>query len=261
MKMSGMRKIGFREPFPFELYLPEGNGRFPLICITPILGRLLFFDDLILERHLARFLSGQGFATAVVERPFFDFKAGGGIEQVQDYLQGSVDRNQKVLDFLLTREEIDPRRIGTLGMSFGAVVNCLWAACDPRPNAHVFIVAGGNLAEVFTTSWDPMVRGYLRIVSKGAGLKGEELKAALKKTFCPDPLEVCGSIPKEKVFMLLGLFDLVIRFRYGRALWEALGKPKTLFLPLGHYTMIPALPILKWPVARFFKQKLVPLDF
>ena len=56
--------------------------------------------------------------------------------------------------------------------------------------------------------------------------------------------------------MFLALFDHVIRFRYGLALWRTLGKPETVFLPLGHYASILTIPILKWKVISFFKKKL-----
>ena len=251
-----IQKIAFREPSPFELYLPEGHGPFPLICLTPILGRLLFLEDLFMERGFARFFASRGFAAALIERPIFEFNPARGLEQIQRYLEESILRNEKVLDELLLRKEIDPVKIGSFGISFGAVLNSLWAAADPRLKAHVFALAGGNIPEILITSRDPLMRSYLKTITKSVGMDGKELKEAFEKMIRLDPLKAAASIPRETVFMMLGIFDRVIRFRYGRLLWQALGKPETLFLPLGHYTSLITIPFTQWKALEFFKKKL-----
>lgn len=251
-----VQKIAFHKPSPFELYLPEGQGSFPLICLTPILGRLLFLDDLFMERHFARFFASNGFAAALIERPIFEYNSTRGLEQIQRYLEESILRNEKVLDELLTRKEINPQKIGSFGISFGAVLNSLWAASDFRLKAHVFALAGGNVPEILITSRDPLMRSYLKAIMKSAGKKEEELKEAFEKVIRLDPLKAAPSIPRETVFMMLGVFDRVIRFRYGLALWRALGKPETLFLPLGHYTSLVTIPFTKWRALEFFKKRL-----
>lgn len=251
------RKITFREPSPFELYLPRGPVPFPLICLTPILGRLLFFKDLCLERRFARFFASQGFAAALIDRPIFEFNPARGLEQIQRYLEESVLRNEKVLDDLLGRKEIEPNKIGSFGISFGAVLNSLWAQADSRLKAHVFALAGGNLPEILITSRDPLMRSYLKAIIKSVGREGEELRAAFEKVIRLDPLKAAPSIPRENVFMILALFDRVIPFRYGRLLRQALGEPETLFLPLGHYTSLMTIPLTKWKALEFFKKKLL----
>lgn len=254
------RKIIFDRPSPFELYLPEGPGASPLICITPLLGRLLFLEDLLLERYLARFFASNGFATAVIDRPIFEFNPACGLEQIQSYLEESLSRNRQVLDFLAGQKEIDSAKMGSFGISFGAVINSLWASLDSRLKAHVFALGGGNLPEIFVTSRDPLMRSYYQaaLKSKGGGvppLTKENLKENLKKIFRFDPLKTAASIPRENVFMVLALFDRVICFRYGLALRDALGNPRTFYLPLGHYSSIVSVPFLKRKVLSFFRSK------
>lgn len=245
----------FLKPYPFELYLPEGPPPFPLICLTPILGRLAFLEDLFFERRFARFFSSHGLAVALIDRPIFEFDRNRNIEQIQEYLQGSVIRNQAVLDYLLQKKEIRPDRIGSFGISFGAVVNCLWAAQDTRLKAHVFALAGGNLPEIFLSSRDPLMRSYLKAVSEA--VPKNQLKDTLQEALKPDPLEVCSKIPQEDILMLLAVFDRVVRLRYGLDLWRALGKPKTLFLPFGHYGALLAVPLIKWNVLSFLRSRLL----
>ncbi len=253
--MPNFHKASFSVPSPFDLYLPEGLGSLPFIFITPLLGRLLFFDDLLLESHFARFFASRGFGVALIHRPIFAFDPERGLEQMQEYLTESVARNRKVFDFLLARKEINPEKVGDFGISFGAVVNSLWAARDPRLKAHVFALGGGNLAEIFMTSRDWLMRSYFKAAVRKMGGKKEDLKAGLKKLLHPDPLEVCQSIPRENILMVLALFDRVIRFRYGLAFRSALGNPETVFLPLGHYTSIPTIPFIQWKALDFFKRR------
>lgn len=251
--------MNLNEPFRHELYLPEGPGPFPLLCLTPLLGQLAFLEDLFLEWRFARFFAAHGFAAALIHRPLFEFDPSRGLEQIQDYLDQSIARNRGVLDSLLSRKEIDTEKIGTYGISFGAVVNSLWAAADPRLKAHVFALGGGNLPEIFVTSRDPLMQSYLKAVLKKTGVEKKDLKILLQGVFHLDPLEAARSIPREKVCLHLAIFDRVIRFRYGLAFRRALGNPETVFIPLGHYSSLLAVPFLKWQVLDFFWRKLNPV--
>ena len=240
----------------FELYLPKGTGPHPLICVTPMLGRFLFLDDLFFEKRFARFFARKGLASAVIERPIFEFDPALGLEQIPHYLDESVLRNKRALDALLERKEIDPNRVGTYGISFGAVVNSLWAAEDPRIKAHLFALGGGNLPEIVLTSRDPLMRSYLKAVKQKTGLEGGALLEALKKVFSRDPLEAARKIPGESVCLHIALFDRVVRLRYALAFRRALGNPETVFIPLGHYSSILSVPFLKRGAARFFLRRL-----
>lgn len=252
-----VRRRNFLKPSRLELYLPQGGGPFPLVCLTPLLGRLGFLEDLFMERCFARFFAGRALATAVIERPLFEFNPARGLEQIQAYLDEAVARSARALDFLLTLEEIRPDRIASFGISFGSVVNVLWASRDPRLKAHVFALTGGNLAEIIVTSRDPLMRAYVKDLVKGTGLKGAELKSALEKAIWLDPLQAAGALSRESVLMLLGIFDRVIRFRSGLQLRRALGNPETVFVPLGHYPILLLTPFLKRKALAFFQRKLV----
>lgn len=250
-----VQKLSFAKPSPFELYLPQGPAPLPLICMNPILGRLIFLEDLFFERRFAHFFASNGLAAVLIDRPLFQFNPGHGLEQIQDYLETSVSRSKAVLDSLSGRGEIDFERLGTFGISFGAVVNALWAAQDSRLRAHVFALVGGNLPEVFVTSRDPLMRSYVQSVQKGTGIEKKNLKACFERALGPDPLKSVSSLSREDILMILAIFDRVIHFRYGLVLWRALRKPKTLFVPLGHYTSILAIPFLKGQILDFFKLK------
>ena len=247
----------FKEPFSIELFLPEGEGPFPLICITPILGRFEFFDDLHFERDFARYYAQNGLAACIFDRPIFEFDPGQGLEQIQHYLENSIGRAQIGLDRLLLEKEIDPCRVGSFGMSFGAIANILWAARDPRLSANGFALPGGNLPEIFVTSRDPLMRSYLNAALKKSGLTKDALKDSLASVFKWDPLREAPKLKPETTYLILALFDRVVPYRLGLALKEKLGHPQTVFLPLGHYLSMFASPYIKPRIVKFFKEKLV----
>lgn len=246
----------FKSPSPYELFLPEGNGPFPLVCVTPLLGRLVLLEDLFLERWFAKFFAAQGIAAAVMARPIFEFNPARGLEQLQEYLEQSVNRNRGILSALTEHGKIDRSRIGTLGISFGAIVNSLWANSDPRLKTHVLALGGGNLAEIFVTSRDPLMRSYFKDALQSQGCRPEELKLRLEKIFSTDPLKTAGSLAKEKTLLILAMFDRVIRFQYGMSLRRVMQNPETVFLPFGHYTAILGIPFLRWKILRFFRNNL-----
>jgi hypothetical protein len=243
----------FDGPAPFEFYVPEGPGPFPAVLITPLLGRLVFLEDLFFEKTFARYFAARGVAAAVIRRPIFEFDSRQGLEQLKLYLDEAVLRNRNVFDRVRGIKSVDPERVGSFGMSFGAVANALWAASDPRPFRHVFALAGESLADVFMESRDPLMRSYLSAALRKSGLEPHDLRSELTRLFSPDPKDVCRSIPKEKILLVLALFDRVVPFRRGMAFRETLGRPKTYFLPLGHYSALLAGPFLRSRLARFFR--------
>ncbi len=247
----------YSKPYPFELFLPQTPpARLSLVCMTPILGRLVFFDDLFWERKLARYFCREGLAVALCHRPIFEYRPQLGLEQVSHYLEESILRNKKILDGVLIEEpRVDPLRIGSFGMSFGAVLNCLWAAEDRRLKANVFALGGGNLAEIFLSSRDPLIRSFLADALKYSGLEPAVLKKSLRTLFIKDPWRVGHKLSPENTLMIIALLDRVIPLRFSLELWRRLGKPKTIWIPLGHYFSILALPFLKSIVVRFFKKQ------
>lgn len=244
----------FSEPFPYDLFLPREDKDRPVIFQTPILGRLSFFEDLFWERRWARFFAEQGFVSVLIHRPIFAFDSGRGLEQIQEYLMNSLKRNQAVLETVFKQGYGDPLRAGSYGISFGSIVNCLWASQESRLKSNVFALAGGNLPEIFMASKDPLMAGYRKDALACCGGDSEKLRASLKTLFSQDPLS-CKPAP-DQTLMILARFDQVVPFRYGKALREKLGNPQTIHLLLDHYLSMFISPGLKWKIVNFFKEKL-----
>ena len=247
----------------YELHLPQKDSSpppWPFILILPILGRLLFLPDIFIERRIARFFNQRGFAVSILRRDFFSFDPRQGIEQIGLYLSSTIEQAKTMLDEILKNPKIDPLRVGSLGISFGGVINVLLSAQEARIKASVVALAGGNLPEIIATSRDPLVKNYYAAIVKGLGMKREEFISTLKEQLKEEPLRVAPKIDSQKIFMMIARLDRVVFPCYSTALWQALGKPQAIFIPLGHYFSLLALPYLNRQALAFFRQKLQRIE-
>ena len=240
----------------YELSFPEkGKAPYPLILILPVLGRILCLPDFWIEKKLAQFFNRRGFAAAIVVRDFFEYAPAQGIEQVGKYLSAATQKAKTALDELLKIPQIDSNRIGSLGISFGGVLNVLFMAEEPRIQAGVIALAGGNLPEIITTSRDPLVKNYCKTILNGLGLNREEFVRRLKEELEEEPLRFAPAVDPNKILMIIAQWDRVVFPRYSLNLRKALQNPETVFLPLGHYFSLLAMPYLERKALRFFQQK------
>ena len=56
---------------------------------------------------------------------------------------------RRAVDFLETRQEIDPDRIGFIGISLGGITGAIFCGVDDRAKVPVLVIAGGNLNLMF----------------------------------------------------------------------------------------------------------------
>ncbi len=247
---------------PFhELSFPKDSETpVPLVVILPILGQIMFMPDFWIEKQLANYFRKKGYATAIVKRDFFSFTRGQGIKQIEDYLANTVDKARRTINHALKDSRIDAEKVLSLGISFGGITNVLLTAQDNRIKAGILAFAGGNIPEIIATSKEPLLKAYCGEISKGLGISHKELVRSLKENFNQEPLDVAASIPAEKILMVIAKYDHVILPKYAHALKDALGGPQTIYLPLGHYLSLLALPYLERQAHKFFQKRLTSVN-
>ncbi|WP_020532518.1 alpha/beta hydrolase family protein [Flexithrix dorotheae] len=64
----------------------------------------------------------------------------------RDIITQTVFDLRRSLDFLQTRGEIDPKRIGYFGISLGGIIGTIFCGVDNRVKVPVIALAGGNLS-------------------------------------------------------------------------------------------------------------------
>jgi cephalosporin-C deacetylase-like acetyl esterase len=221
-----------------HLMLPEGEGPHPTIVVFPILA-----GSHVVSEALAKALVNRRYGVLRLERRELPFETSDDPQEIADQMAAAVRDGRRMLDFLESRPDVDPQRIGTAGVSLGSMLACVLQGVDSRVRAGFFALTGGGMAEVLYDSGEKPVRAFRdRIVEQHSLATREEFLAFATPFVGPiDPLSYAERIPNESVLMVSGRFDRVIPPERSQVLWEALNRPSWTKLPTGHYQAMPFL--------------------
>jgi hypothetical protein len=221
--------------------LPAGPGPHPTVVVFPIRA-----GNHVVSEALAKALVNRGYAAIWLERRRSLFGVDDEREPADfdgfagDHTHFVVDA-RRLIGWLATRPEVDPARIATAGVSLGGILAATTLAVEPRVQAGFFVMAGGGLAEILRDSEDGDVVDFReRGIAAGAFRDGQELvRKARSHTDPVDPLTWAGRIDPARVLLVSARFDRVIAPERTRALWLAMGRPRWLVVPTGHYQLLP----------------------
>ncbi|GIW72966.1 MAG: hypothetical protein KatS3mg102_2508 [Planctomycetota bacterium] len=233
---SGMAARPPREPAAGGLGGPAGAApRRPLVCVMPILG-----GSYTIARWIARAVTERGWHAFFVHR--IGDKAITGEEhpaELDRKLRATVVRVRRTLDLLLARPEVDPERVGLVGVSLGAIGGTVLLAVERRLGPGVLMMGGGDLPGMIAHSLEDSVRRLRVRLMDERGLDSlQALQAELRREITLDPLLFAPHVGARRVLQILTTRDNKVPTRYQWRLWEALGRPAALALPSGHYTAI-----------------------
>jgi hypothetical protein len=229
------------EPRVAHWQLPAGDGPHPTVLVFPIRS-----GSHVVAEALAKALVNRGYATVWLERQRSLFGADddrppGDFAAFAADLEGFVSDARRLVGWLATRSEVDPDRLAVAGVSLGGILAATTLALEPRLQAGFFLMAGGGLPEILRDCQDgDVVRFRERGIEAGAFADGVELaKKARPFTHPVDPLTWASRVDPERVLLVSAHFDRVIPEDRTRALWQAMGRPRWLVVPTGHYQLLP----------------------
>lgn len=249
---------------PVEYYLPtglfaDGPKRPAVICLHILDG------SLELVRMLGSVLASHGVSAVVFPLPYYGERGGplgprDILEEPQRFLrvlEQTYLEVRRATDFLASRPEVDPEKIGVAGISLGAIVAASAAEREPRIWRTALILSGGNILKIVATAREAEpLREFL-------GRLPEEDRAKVIEGFREaDPLTGAHLLRERalagRVLMINAAEDEVIPRDCTEQLAAALGiSNQVIWLEgLGHYTAIAALPEILQQTARFFAQDL-----
>ena len=127
------------------------------------------------------------------------------------------------LDYLDTRPEIAPRRIGLIGLSLGAIIGTVSAGVDPRLKAAVLISGGGDWGLILKSLADR--NAYIGGRPMG-GLKGTDWDLVRALLAPEDPLTFAAHIAPRALLMESGGRDTIIVPAAARLLYDAARQPR-----------------------------------
>jgi fermentation-respiration switch protein FrsA (DUF1100 family) len=176
---------------------------------------------------IADFLHGAGFNVLTYN---MRSRAGSGGEYVT---LGVYEQKDLIsaLDYLCTRSDVDPRRIGALGISMGGAVVILAAARDKRIKAVVDDCGFSDAPSVIAASFEhfihlppfPFAPITIWIADERAGINVDSVR----------PMDVIGRISPRPVFIIHGLDDYTVPVANSKRNFAHAREPKQLWLVPG----------------------------
>jgi len=226
-----------KEPSAVILLLPVSGGNYEI------------------EHHFARYLAKHGLAVVLAYRPTNAAPELSDLGAINTWLEQSVSRGKRALDWIEDRPELDPDRVGVFGISMGAIQGVLLTAADPRIRAEVFGLVGGDLPYILCHSAEPGITRRRKSFLQKHNLTEPQLHDELKKTITCEPNTAAARIDPQDALVVLGAFDRVVPFKKGLELRRQMGRPETIILPTGHYSALVCIPYLKHQTLKFFQTR------
>ncbi|MEW6202960.1 MAG: alpha/beta fold hydrolase [bacterium] len=158
---------------------------------------------------------------------------------------------RRTVDYLQTRADIDPKRIGYIGFSMGGFLGSIFCGVEERMKTCILVVAGGDWRLVVENSQiSPAIE--MRKYILGNNIPIEQL---LGKMAYVDPVNFVGYISPRPVLFLNGRSDTIVPPVSTDALYAAAKEPKKIIWydripgdPTGH--IVPPFEVLgestKW---------------
>ncbi len=214
----------------------DGSKRRPAAVLLHWLGGS--FDTLeIIGQRMAE----QGIATCMLYMPGYgprrSKEMGKSMKQDMDRMLSSL--RQAVLDvrragdWLARRPDIEPSRVGLVGISLGAVVGSLTLGVDDHFGRSVFLIGGGDLPAV-------VMNGSRETAEAKARLEKEGLTVDKLRTMWRDvePLTFASRVRPQEVLLINAESDEVFPKECTLKLRDAMGSPEIRWFKGGHYALL-----------------------
>lgn len=235
------------------------DGKTPLVIISPILG-----GSNTESKIFAKYFAERGFSCAIVHRPedrFPEFKEGENnsdyVGSLENILKQSIIDTRRAIDLFETFQDIDSEKIGSFGISMGAIKNSILAGVESRLKVNVFVMGGADMEYILTHSKEEKILQEVENASKYIGKKQffEDIKTKIKS----DPKNFAQYIDDSNTLMYISLFDTVVPVKSQEKLRNLIGNPTTSYLLSGHYSaflyILPPWNYIQSTSYNFFKDR------
>lgn len=257
-------EVNFPSPVrsPFEpnntvwgtFYVPDRPGPRACVLLLPVMAA----PNLWIEDRFRKALVRRGLAVLVLEMPYqFRRRPAPLVPTGQVFLARTPERlafnfrqaaldARRALTWLSRRPEVDPDRIGLLGISLGALVGGSVYAVDPRPRAAALLLGGAGYGALLRSS--SMTGPFL----KKAGIREDDIRRAFRGL---DPLDY-APIKGRRVLLVNAREDSVIPRATALRLEEVFLSARQIWVPFGHYGAVLHLVWMPRYVSSYFAREL-----
>jgi predicted esterase len=191
--------------------VPDGNGPFPAVLFMPGApgARFTFYTEAVaLAQHgIASLLPDPPYARPPIE-DVVEFKPSDKDGIVQEIVE-----MRRGIDFLVSREEVDPSRLGYVGFSWGGSLGADFAAVERRVGSFVLMSA------------IPRLSADMRQLAEERGATGE--LAAYEESMKPiDAVSYLPHVAPNALFLQFGSQDTRPSPAMGKDVEAAASSPK-----------------------------------
>ncbi|MGM0578140.1 MAG: hypothetical protein ACQEXJ_20615 [Myxococcota bacterium] len=235
-------------------YRPRREGRRSRVglVVLPIQG-----GDYEVSTHFAEGYAKAGFRVLRFERRAEWLDAARPLRDLARLVVQSRRDVRRAMGWWLDQPD-GPERLGLFGVSMGAGIGSAVAGVDDRIGASVLCIGGTGMAEVLTRTRDAEVRAWRDEVSRRLGLSVPALRTHLQRVMGDlDPHHDAAGMDPSTTLFVAARFDRVIFWPNSRRLWEAIGRPRRVVLPTGHYSAAAFVPFIRAMSRRWFDRHLL----
>lgn len=211
---------------PALLFLPlSASKAHPVPCLVVLHG---LGGSKELMAGFCRALATAGYASCAIdlsgqgERAPAGQKGAVSADQLEQNLVGSVTQTtrdvRRLIDYLDTRHDIDPKRIGLAGLSLGAIIGTVASGVDTRIKATVLVSGGGGWGEILRVLSARYATYNGQAVTGRQDLNWPLINALLAPN---DPLTFAPHIAPRALLMINGRQDTTIPPARAEALYAS----------------------------------------
>jgi dienelactone hydrolase len=208
----------------------DANEPRPLVLLVPILAG----GEGLLDQVGSRLLD-RGFDVASCARVGPALRGPQRGRELDQLFARTITHQRILLHWLRTSPQPPPQTF-VLGMSLGGMVATVLTAHDPQIAGAAICLSGGGLADLVVCSSESRVQSWRRFRHETDGVGDDHLRWELDNLLRHEPLRHAGAIAAERLLMVNGRYDTVVPTVHQDLLWEALGRPDRMVVPLGHYS-------------------------
>lgn len=237
---------GSGERVEFELWRAPGQRR-PLVLLVPILA-----GGADLMASVGNRLAGYGFDVALAARAGSAMRPPQRGPELARLFERTVLHQRLLLAWQRAADGGPPPAVFALGISLGGIVTTAVAALEPGLSGAAICLSGGDLPDLVLASGEGRVQNWVRWRRDTDGIGTDGLRDELRRHLGLEPDALAAALDPRKILFVSARFDDVVPPRHQDLLWEALGRPERLVVPLGHYTTALAIgPIVSAVAAHF----------
>ena len=238
------------------LFQPNTPGPHPVMLVEHEWLPVKLTNEFVLCATLAR----AGVAAFLVVQPYsynrrvtprvedVELLSGSDAQTVAAVRQAVLD-NRRALDWLQTRPDIDPAKMGVAGISLGGILAPLIAGVDHRARVLVTIVGGGDVSDLV---YDSFITYGLRPSLLYHGVTFDSIKCDYVNI---EPTNWLSGFDPRNAILFNGRFDVFVNPQMAHHLANALGGAPIVWIPTGHYGTVFATKKIEAIGAEFVRSR------